>query len=255
MAARSHKQLMGAALAAAALLSTACGKDAPAGVKPPKPVVPLASAAPSQPAAGADPRVAEMRVAVQAASDAVRNFQAIAHTKMRTAAGASAFNTAKVFWRRQGTMACTVTAAESEKKVGTKLIFDGDHSVKVRTYFFGFIPLKITLDVEDPRLVDSSKRSLKDTSTERMLETLLHPQAQVVPLGDGEAVGEAIALYEVRSPLKWKGMEKDVFGVSKRLNLPIVRDAYDASGKILFHMEMRQMRTNVTIPAAEWTLD
>jgi hypothetical protein len=174
---------------------------------------------------------------------------------MRTTAGTSGFNTARVFWRRQGTMACTVIAAESERKVGTKLIFDGQRSVTVRTYFFGFIPLTLTLDVDDSRLVDSSKRSLKDTSTERMLETLLHPRAAIVPLGDGEAVGEAIELYEVRSPLKWKGMDKDVFGVSKRLALPIVRDAYDASGKLMFHMEMRQMKTNVSVPAAEWTLD
>lgn len=256
MAGRKGTQLTRAALIACALVLAACGAK-PAGLPKLPPVAPIVPVTPtgSATAPGVDDAVAAMRARVQAATERVTNFQATAHTKMRAPSGSTAFNTAKVFWRRTGTMAATVVAAESEKKVGTKLIFDGKSSVKVRTYFFGFIPLKITLDVEDSRLVDGYKRSLKDTSTERLLETLLHPQAQIISLGDAMAVGEAVELYEVRSPLRWKGMEKDIFGVSKRLDLPIIRDAYDGAGKLLFHMEMRQMRTNVTIPAVEWTLD
>lgn len=249
----SKSQLTRGALVAAALLLAACGAkpDGLAKLPPVKPIPVVATGGgPSEPG-----EVQAMRARVQAACVRTNNFAAEAYTKMRTPSGGKAFNLAKCFWRRSGTMAATVVDAESEKKVGTKLIFDGKHSVRVRTYFFGFIPLKITLEVDDPRLVDGYKRTLKDTSTERMLETLLDPAAEVRPLGVGEAAGEPVDLFEVRSNLRWKGCDKDVFGVSKRLDLPIMRDAYDGAGKLIFHMEMRQMRTNVTIPAAEWTVD
>lgn len=242
----------GVAIAALTALLAACGATPTPTPKPPaiRPVAPAPTlAAPDQAA------VRELLARVQAAADGVRNFTATAYTKMRTPKGGIDHNLAKICWRRSGHMAATVLDAGIAKKKSTKLIFDGKHEVRVRTYFFGILPLKLTLDVEDPRLVDGYERSLRDTSTERLLETLLHPQAVVRPLGEAISHGEPVDLVEVRSPLRWKGVEKDVFGISRRISLPVMRDAYDAAGRVVFHMEMRDMKPNVTIPASEWTVD
>lgn len=240
------------AIAALALMLAACGTK-PAAL-PELPAVRPLGPAPALPAPDQEATRA-LLARVQAASDGTRNFSATAYTKMRTPAGGTDHNLAKIAWRRPGYMSATVLDAGIAKKKSTKLIFDGKHEVRVRTYFFGFIPLKITLDVEDPRLVDGYKRSLRDTSTERLLETLLHPEAEVRPLGEAVSAGEPVDLVEVRSPLHWKGVDKDVFGISRRISLPVMRDAYDGNGRVIFHLEMRNMRTNVTIPAAEWTVD
>jgi hypothetical protein len=241
------------AIAAALLLLAACGKatpTTPASLPPVQPIGVTPSAAPADDAA-----LKALLARVQAAADATRNFSATAYTKMRTPTGGTDHNLAKIHWKRPGTMAATVLDAGVAKKKSTKLVFDGKHEVRVRTYFFGFIPLKITLDVEDPRLVDGYKRSLRDTSTERLLETLLHPQAEARLLGAGVSHGEDVDYVEVRSPLRWKGVDKDVFGISRRISLPVMRDAIDGAGRVIFHLEMREMTPNTTIPASEWTVD
>lgn len=242
----------GVAIAALALLLAACGTKPVATPKlpPVKPVGVAPSLAPSEEAT-----VRALLDRVRAASTGVRNFTATAYTKMRTPAGGTDHNLAKISWRRPGTMSATVLDAGVAKKKSTKLIFDGKREVRVRTYFFGFLPLKITLDVEDPRLVDGYQRSLRDTSTERLLETLLHPEAVVRAVGEGVSHGEPVDLVEVRSPLRWKGVDKDVFGISRRIDLPVMRDAYDGAGRVIFHLEMRDMKPNVTIPSGEWTVD
>lgn len=240
------------AIAALTLVLAACGAQ-PAALPKLPPVKPIGPA-PTLPAPD-QATVKALLARVQAAADGTRNFTATAYTKMRTPKGTTDHNLAKISWRRPGTMSATVLDAGIAKKKSTKLIFDGKREVRVRTYFFGFIPLKITLDVEDARLVDGYKRSLRDTSTERLLETLLHPQAEVRPLGEGVSAGEPIDLVEVRSPLRWKGVEKDVFGISRRISLPVMRDAYDGAGRVMFHLEMREMKPNVTIPSSEWTVE
>ena len=141
----------GVAIAALVSLLAACGAKPVATPKlpPVKPVGVAPSLAPTEDAA-----VRALLDRVRAASAGVRNFTATAYTKMRTPAGGTDHNLAKISWRRSGTMSATVLDAGVAKKKSTKLIFDGKREVRVRTYFFGFLPLTITLDVEDPRLVD-----------------------------------------------------------------------------------------------------
>lgn len=214
------------------------------------PVPPLPSLAPDQ-----EESAKRMLAEVAQTADESTGFLALAYTELLQPDGTRDHNTARIAYRRGGEMAATVLAAQIKKKEGTKLIFDGKSEVRVRTYFFGFLPIKLTLPVDDPRLVDVYKRTLKDTSTDALLDALLHPRAVVRPLGEGRAAGEAVDLFEVVSPLRWDKIQREVFGISRRVKLPILRDSFDHKGRLLFHLEMRNMRANVKVPAAEFTLD
>ncbi len=246
-------------LALAGLVLAGCGTHAPSGVSKVKAAaspVPRPIATPVAPVgADQDAAVKLLLAAVAQTSDATENFTANVTSENHEADGDTVTNTAKVVFKRPQAFSATILAASATKSVCTRLVYDGAKTVHLPTFFFGFIPIKVDLAVDDPRLLDGHRRSLKDTSTERVLDTLLHPGATARPLGEAMVAGEAADLLEVRSPLRWKGIDHEVFAISKRLHLPIARDSYDAKNQRIFHMEMRKMMTNVKLTSGDLALE
>lgn len=205
-----------------------------------------------------DPRQATARSLLAAVSrqvDQTRTWTATCRSECIATNGDRDYNVARLSYRRPGVCAVTILEARQDKKAGTRLVYDGVDSVAVKTYLFGLIPLRVTLHVDDDRLLDAYKRSIKDTSTEQMLGVMLNPQTQVVPLGTYRLGDETVALLEFHSPVSWKGVSREVIGISQRTVLPILRDVYDRQNRRMFHMELAGMRTNVALPSSEFSLE
>lgn len=251
MAGRPNNRVLGALLAALALSVAACGAtDVPLAPDFPEPVP---SDQPPTAPTDADTRTILATVAQAVAQ--TRTWRATAHSEVIGPDGSRDFNVSRITYQRPGMAAATILDAREKRKIGTRLVFDGAKSVALKTYFFGFLPIKVTLDVNDGRLLDSYKRSLKDTSTEQFVGVLLHPEAQVKRIGRYMMDGEPVELMDVRSPASWKELSREVIGVSHRLLIPVYRDCYDAKNTRIFHLELKGMRTNFPVTKKDFSLD
>lgn len=249
--------LRGAFLLACVATVAGCGAEP----LPVAPTAPRPTARPVAPAPGpnAAPRrdAASERLlaAVAQRVKSTRNWTALARTDNVGPDGVNDYNTARVYYKLPDVMSATVITALNEKKKGTRVVYDGGEQVKVRTYFFGFLPIRVTISVHDARIVDRYKRTLRETGTRQLLNVLLHAESRVKHLGVGEVAGEPVELVEVRSPISWSGLEREVIGISARTGLPVLRDCYDARQRRIFHLELREMRTNIRLTGDEFTVD
>lgn len=153
------------------------------------------------------------------------------------------------------TMAAKVTEAKDKKVVGTKVIYNGRDQIRIKTFVFGFLAVKATIAVDDPRIVDKYKRSFKDTSLDQWLAVLNDPNAKTKVIGGFSLRGEPLDLLEVKSKVSWKDVSKEIFGVSKRSDMPIYRDSYNLAGKVFKHIDMEGLKTNVSFGSSEFELD
>lgn len=243
--------LTGAVLAFGVLVA-GCGLTVPTGEELPDPVPTLEPVAPPNPVAD-DARAIVERVRER--SNATRNWAAVAHTEVIGPNGKRDYNVSRMAFKRPGTTAACLMDAANKKKTGTKLVFDGEREVAIKTFFFGILPIRITLPVTDDRLLDAYKRSLRDTHANQFMAVILHPQAEVRRLGTFSMKGEALDLLEFRSPASWKDLSREVIGVSRRTGLPVYRDCFDKRNRRIFHMELHEMRTNVAFSSTEFSLD
>lgn len=251
------KALAAATLIAATFLA-GCGYDAPTAKRPLRRTEP--AAAPVAPAplnadAASVERARQILQAVEAKTRGVDTWQATATSEVVGPTGDKYWNTSKINFKHPATMAATVIKCKDGKAENTKLVYGGGSEVQLKTHFFGFIAIKINLPVDDSRLVDAYKRSLRDTQTKQLFTMLLHPQAQAAWVGEGLAAGEPVDFVDVRSPESWKGVTHEVVGISRRLSLPISRDCFDAKNRRIFHLELKGMRLNFTPKAGDFTLD
>ena len=252
-------QVLTAVALIAATLLAGCGYEPPTGKRSLRRSAPLAApvaAAPVNADAAAVARARAILQGVDAKTKQVTNWQATATSEVvGPSAGDKNWNTSKIAFKHPSTMAATVIKAKDGKAENTKLVYRGGDQVQLKTYFFGFIAIKVDLQVDDSRLVDSYKRSLRDTQTKQLFTMLLHPQAQASWVGEGVAAGEPVDFIDVRSPESWKGVTHEVIGISRRLSLPISRDCYDAKNRRIFHLELKGMRVNFAAKASDFTLD
>jgi hypothetical protein len=240
------RQWMGLGAVAIAALA-GCGAPPDAPLKPDPTPVPVATP---------DAREATARdvlAVVQQAVDHTQTWTGSARTDNIAPDGDRDYNVVTLCYKRPGICAATVTASRDSRKVGTRMVYDGNRTVAIKTYLFGFFPVRATLDVQDDRLLDGYKRSLRDTSTEQLLGVLLDPQAQCVDRGIYQVAGENVELLDLRSSHSWKEVSHEVIGISHRTRLPILRDVYDQRDKVVFHMEITGMKTNVSFPPREFT--
>lgn len=251
MAGRANRGLLGALVTALALSVGACGTpDVPLVPDFPEPVP--GNEPPSAPTDG-DTRAILAAVAQQVARTS--NWRATAHSEVIGPDGSRDFNVSRITYQRPGMAAATILDARERRKIGTRLVYDGARSVALKTYFFGFLPIRVTLDVNDDRLLDAYKRSLKDTSTEQFVGVLLHPEAQVKRIGRFMMDNEAVELMDVRSPASWKELSREVIGISHRLLIPVYRDCYNQRNERIFHLELKGMRVNLPVTKKDFTLD
>ena len=252
------RAVVAVAMAAATLLA-GCGYEPATSKRALRRAEPMAAPV-APPPVNADAAAVERARAILAAVDAktktVTNWQATATSEVvGPGAGDKNWNTSKINFKHPSTMAATVVKAKDGKAENTRLVYHGGNEVSLKTYFFGFLAIKIDLPVDDGRLVDAYKRSLRDTQTKQLFTMLLHPQAQAAWVGEGLAAGEPVDFIDVRSPESWKGVTHEVVGVSRRLALPISRDCFDAKNRRIFHLELKGMKINFTPKAGDFTLD
>ncbi len=257
-----NKAMKSKALAVTALVATTflagCGYDSPTAKRSFRRTEPMAApvaAAPGTADAAAVARAAAILKDVEAMTKTVNNWKATATSEVVGPNGEKNWNTSAICFKHPATMAATVVKAKDGKSVNTKLVYRGGDDVSLKTYFFGFIAIKIDLPVDDSRLVDAYKRTLKDTQTKQLFAMLLHPQAQAAWIGEGTAAGEQVDFLDVRSPGSWKGITHEVVGISRRLASPVMRDCFDAKDRRIFHLELKGMKVNFTPKAGDFTLD
>lgn len=250
------KQVLALMIAAVSL--TACGTT---GLTPKTPtkrttvaaapvMLPLAA-----PEAAAVEKAHVLLAAVDAATKQVHNWTASATSEVVGPDGSKNWNTSKVNFKHPATMCATVVKAKDEKSVNTKLLYEGGDQIQLKTFFFGFLAIKITLPHDDARLVDAYKRSLKQTQTKQLFETILHPQATSAWIGEGTVAGEAVDFLDVQSPGSWKGISHEVVGISRRLNLPIMRDSFNHKNQRIVHLELKGMKLNFQPKSGDFSLD
>lgn len=252
---KTTQALTAAMIALTAL--TACGTTGLTPKTPTKrPTVAAAPMAPvAAPAAGAVEKARVLLAAVGAKTKEVDTWTATATSEVTAPAGDTYWNTSKINFKHPATMCATVLKCKDGKAENTKLLYHGGDEVRLKTHFFGFIAIKITLQHDDSRLVDAYKRSLKHTQTKQLFETILHPQAQATWIGEGTSCGEAVDYLDIQSPASWRGITHEVVGISRRLSLPILRDCFNAKGQRIFHLELKGMKLNFNPKSDDFSLD
>jgi hypothetical protein len=254
-----------AALGLLATVLAGCGANPTATralrqAKQPVAVAPVESPVyPGQPSmTGTDPegpaKVKAILANVASAKLTTRNYTCKAHTEVTGPDGHKTWNTSQVAFKAPSTMAAYVVDASDAKTLKTKLVYGGHDDIDVKTYFFGFIAIKINLKVDDYRLVDVYKRSLRDTQASQLMALILDPRTKATYAGAAMVAGEQVDQLDLVSPLLWSGVSHEVVSISRRLALPIGRQVYDMRGKRIVNMELSGMRTNVQMASDAFTL-
>lgn len=253
LARRPRSLPLGWATVAMALGLAACGK--PPSTLPPSYVPPTPLPQPSGSPPPSSGELGQWVEAVDRAAKAIHTWTATARTDMRLPSGGKDFNVSRMRYMRPGWVRAEILEAQNSGKRGTIVVFDGKRQVQVKTYLFGLLPVRATLDVMDKRLLDPYQRSLKDTGTEALMDTFLDPQAKRTVVGEAIAAGEPVMLIDVESRLTYAGIRRDRYGISKRLQLPVMRDSYDAQDRLIYHCELKGMQVNVAMGAKDFTTD
>jgi hypothetical protein len=254
-------RLVSAALAlVVAIAATGCG-SAPTGAKKPTDGLPeqpvLKPIAPPSSDDLDDKKAIEF---LKEQAPTVNTLKARAHTWQKVPDGTLDYCNSDYFVKRSGPndpyqFAAYVHDAKDKRTIKTKLIFDGRSTIRLRTFFLGFVAVKATLPVNDSRLVDPYGRTMKDSSLDQMLGVLLHPEAKTKKVGAFSLRGEGLQLIEIQSPNMWKDVSKEIFGISDRTGMPIYRDTYNKAGKVFKHMDIENLQVRVKFSGSEFTLD
>ncbi len=241
------------------LLLAGCGAS-PTAVKPgaTKPDTPALQ--PIAPPDGADPEAKEALKALREAVPVISTISAKQHGWQYLPDGTFDFCNADIALRRSTkaepfTLAAYVYNARDKRVERTKMVFDGKSTIRLKTYFLGFLAVKATLAYNDSRLVDPYKRTYRDVSLDQMLSVVMHPEAKTRKMGTFLLRGERLTLVEVRSPAMWKDVGKEIFGLSEKNGMPVYRDTYLKSGKLFRHFDIEGLRLNPKLPSSSFDVD
>ncbi|MEB3330444.1 MAG: hypothetical protein VKQ33_14560 [Candidatus Sericytochromatia bacterium] len=229
-----------------------CGGRPPLAFKPDAPAAPPGLAGPTPAPGGATPVTQRVLEALAARVATTATWRARVTTELVDPTGKRETNTLRMCYRKPGTVASTVLEASDGKQVGTKLVFGPNGRVKLKTWFFGILPLKFDVPVSDARLLDSYGRSMRENTAEHLCGLLLDPASTVTWAGEGTLDGEPYDRLAVRSTRLWKAFTHEHVGVSRRLGLPVVREAFARGGKRVLLHELHGMVLNPSLPPAEF---
>lgn len=138
------------------------------------------------------------------------------------------------------------------KKVGTKLVWNGGDQIAVKTKFVGFW-MKTSLPASDDRLKDTCGYTMEQTGIGKMMNILLHPQAQVRILGRGMFRGMPVTQIEVISPARLPGVTRELFTLDQQHN-PVVREMFSGQ-TLIYRYQMENMRLNTQLPNSAFTTE
>lgn len=168
--------------------------------------------------------------------------------------GKSGSNLAKFAFEKPNKTSVQMIQSSDPKTVGTKIVWTGGKQMAVKTKFIGFW-VKASIDVRDPRAVDQRGFFLDETGINPLMDTLLDPRNQTQVVGTGNLNGVPVAQLSVVSPRSLRGISREVFVIDGQRMVPIVREMYDKSNKLVFRIRMDNMVLNSSLPSSTFQLE
>ena len=161
--------------------------------------------------------------------------------------GKSGQNEVQYAFERPNKASCTILNSSDPKTVGTKCVWMGGKQMTVHTKFIGFW-VTLPIDVQDSRAKDLRGFFMDETSIPRTMQALLDPRNQTQFLGTQMLDGAECAMLGIVSPSSLRGIKREVFAVDTRRFVPVQREMYDASNRVVFRILMTNIRVNPSLP-------
>lgn len=168
--------------------------------------------------------------------------------------GAVSSNAARFAFEKPNKTMITVTQSTDGRQVGTKLVWSGGSQLAVHTKFIGFW-INTSVDIHDARTTDGRGYFLDQTSLDKIMQTLLDSKNQVKLLGTGNLNGVPVAQLDLKSPDSFPGISHEVFVIDGQKMVPLSREMYDASNKLVYRMTMANMQLNPSLSSDTFTLN
>ncbi len=168
--------------------------------------------------------------------------------------GQQGSNQAKFAFEKPNKTSIYMVQSSDPKTVGTKLVWTGGKDLAVKTKFIGFW-VKTNIDVHDPRATDQRGFFLDETGINPLMDTLLDPRNQVTVMGTGQLNGVPVAQLSIVSPRSLRGIAREVYVIDGQKMVPIVREMYDKSDKLVVRLRMDNMVLNSTMPSSTFQLE
>lgn len=145
--------------------------------------------------------------------------------------------TLEIAFKKPSTLKIKV-AKSSGGNEGTQLLWHGGEECKVKP---SYLPFAVSIKMSDERLLGKNNWEIGQTEVNSILTVILDPSSRLKALGDQAHDGKTLAMIELVSPLTPKGGAREVVGIDKVTKLPGVRMIYDAKGKLIYRLTIKQL--------------
>ena len=146
--------------------------------------------------------------------------------------------TLKIAFKKPSTLKIDVTQSTAGN-AGTQLLWSGGEDCKVKP---GYLPFPVSIKMSDDRLLSKNGWKISETEVNSILKVLLDPSSRLKGLGPQAFDGKQLQMVELVSPLTPKGGAREVIGIDPATNLPGVRMIYNASGKLIYRLTIKQLK-------------
>ena len=148
----------------------------------------------------------------------------------------------------------TILQSSEGGMAGTKIVWTGGQQLAVHTQLMGFW-LNTTLGIHDSRCTDQRGYYVDQTSISAMMDTLLDPQNQIRGLRLGTLNGVPVAQLDIVSPKSLQGISHEVFTIDGDKKVPIAREMYDQSNRLVDSIQMDNVVLNSTLPSNTFSVN
>jgi hypothetical protein len=157
-------------------------------------------------------------------------------------------------WQKPNTTSMVVQKSSDGATQGTKLVWNGGAQMKVKTKLLGFW-LKTSVDIHNEYAKDQRGYFIDETGIGPTLDTLVDPRNQVTVQGTGQMDGLPIMKVGIKSPRSLKGVSNEVYIIDTNRKVPVVREMYDTSNKLVFRIKMDKLVLNSKLPADTFVVE
>jgi outer membrane lipoprotein-sorting protein len=267
MARPATKRIAPALLAAASIAATtACGgppptvPDAGKQLKNINLVKGTGAQQPGTPGQQNDPR-AQQQVWAQTVQEISRLRQTTVNLKCELVGyfvsikdGKTGSTLSDFYWQKPNTTALVVNKSSDGATQGTKIVWAGGSQMKVKTKFLGFW-MKTSLEIHNEYAKDQRGYFIDETGIGPVMDTLVDPRNQVSIEGTGTMDGLPIMKVAIKSPRSLKGVASEVYVIDTNRKVPLVREMYDASKKLVFRIQMNKLVLNSQLPPSTFAIE
>ncbi len=157
-------------------------------------------------------------------------------------------------WQKPSTTALVVNKSSDGATQGTKIVWAGGAQMKVKTKFLGWW-MKTSLDIHNEYAKDQRGYFIDQTGIGPVMDTLLDPRNQVTIQGTGQMDGLPIMKVALKSPRSLKGVASEVYVLDTNRKIPLVREMYDATNKLVFRIQMNKVVLNAQLPSNTFAIE